>query len=530
MEWIQQSDLLPFVLEQRAKESPDTIFLTHVDGDSLSYGQSYELSLLWAGALRDIGVGEGDNVLSLLPNGFATYHAWLGMSWLGAVEVSLNTAYRGHLLRYTIETSRARVLIVARRYLAAVAEIAEGLSQLETVVVLDDPADGAEVVGMPQKLVSEQEFFAGAAPIGPPGEAGPRQWTSSCIIWTSGTTGPSKGVILPWAEWYPFCEVVTSVTRADDVLYHFLPPFHVGGKILFYSALLRGFPIVMREVFSSSNFWRDVRKHGVTHTVMQGPMAMMLASAPESPSDADNPLRSMGCAPLPPDLPGFLGRFGLTGVNTYYGMTEIGLPFASAGFDLPGTDSCGRLRPGYEVRIVDEHDYPVEEGKVGELIVRADHPWTMNAGYYGMPAETAHAWRNGWFHTGDAFRVDEDGNYYFVDRMKDTLRRRGENISSFEVETYVNQHPEVAECAAVAVPSELGEDDVKIVVVLAEGSSLGHGELADWLAERLPRFMVPRYVEFTGRLPKTDATIKTKKAFLRQNANPENTWDREKAG
>ncbi|SFB56340.1 crotonobetaine/carnitine-CoA ligase [Amycolatopsis marina] len=522
MDWIQSSDLLPYVLRRRSTESPDTVYLRHVDGGSMTYRQSYEASLLWADALRRLGVAPGENVVSMLPNGFDTYHAWLGMAWLGAVEVSLNTAYQGRLLRYTISKSRARVMIVSERYVARLAEIADELDSLETVVVLGEPT---EVPALRQRVISEREFFDDAAPVAPPPSHEPRPWDVSCIIWTSGTTGPSKGVMVPWAEWYRFCEVITSVTGGDDSIYHFMPPFHVGGKIILYAALLEGSVIVMRETFSSSNFWSDVRKHEVTHTILQGPMVRMLMSAPESDSDRDNSLRTMGCAPLPVDLFEFMERFGMRGANTYYGMTEIGLPFASPGFDLTGTESCGKLRDGYEVRIVDEHDYPVEQGDVGELVVRADHPWTMNAGYFGMAEETAHSWRNGWFHTGDGFRVDEDGNFYFVDRLKDAIRRRGENISSFEVEGYVNEHPEVVESAAVAIRSELGEDDVKVFVALAEGSALGYAELADWLAARMPRFMIPRYIEFVDGLPKTDATLRTKKADLRARGLNENTWD-----
>jgi crotonobetaine/carnitine-CoA ligase len=179
------------------------------------------------------------------------------------------------------------------------------------------------------------------------------------------------------------------------------------------------------------------------------------------------------------------------------------------------------------VRIVDEHDQPVGVDEVGELIVRTDEPWVLNSGYYGMPEATATAWRNGWFHTGDGFRVDADGNYYFVDRMKDAIRRRGENISSFEVEALVVQHPDVAECAAIGVPSEFSEDEVKVCVVLHAEVTLSAADLVTWLEPRMPKFMIPRYVEFVDGLPKTEATMRTQKAKLRDHAINANTWDRE---
>lgn len=525
MDWIRREHVLPHVLRRRAEEHADRVYFRHVDGETLTYQQSYEDSLRWAAALRRLGVHADRNVLSMLPNSIENYHVWLGISWLGAIEVSLNTAYQGRMLHYTVSTADADVLVVSERFLPALAEIAEDLTMLRTVVVPDLTGEAPRI---PQRVVGRVELFDGIEPY-PPDEhgAGPQPWDTGCIIWTSGTTGPSKGVMVPWAELYHFCEVVTGVTTSEDVLYHFLPAFHVGGKVLFYSSLLLGGDLVLRESFSTSRFWTDVRDFGVTHTVCQAPMVNMLMNAPVRDGDRDNPLRTMGCAPLPDRLEEFTRRFGVSGVNTYYGMTEIGLPFASEGFALANGQSCGRVRDGYEARIVDEHDYPVPHGQVGELIVRAHHPWVMNAGYHDMPDKTAEAWRNGWFHTGDAFRVDEGGNFYFVDRFKDALRRRGENISSFEVEAYVSGHPDVTDCAAVAARSELGEDDVKIVVVRAPGSSLGAAELVEWLQPQMPRFMVPRYVEFVDNLPRTEATHKVKKAELRARGVTENTWDRE---
>src|SRR5581483_2280771 len=236
--------------------------------------------------------------------------------------------------------------------------------------------------------------------------------------------------------------------------------------------------------------------------------------------------------PLVPEVEECKRRFGVE-VGTGYGMTEIGAPFVSDGYKLANAASCGKLWrgwAGYDVRIVDEHDQPVALDEVGELIVRTDEPWVLNAGYHGMPEATATAWRNGWFHTGDAFRCDADGNYYFVDRIKDAIRRRGENISSFEVEALVNQHAEVAECAAIGVPSEYSEDEVKVCVVLVPDSTLSEEALVLWLAPRMPKFMVPRYVELVDALPKTEATFRTQKIALRAEALNDRTWDREAAG
>jgi crotonobetaine/carnitine-CoA ligase len=209
-------------------------------------------------------------------------------------------------------------------------------------------------------------------------------------------------------------------------------------------------------------------------------------------------------------------------------MTEISVPLRS-GWTLPPQGSCGRPRdgyPGYEVRVVDEHDQPVAPGEVGELVVRTRVPWTLTAGYLAYPERTAEAWCNGWFHTGDGFKVDEDGWYYFVDRLKDAIRRRGENISSFEVEMLVCAHPDVAECAAIAVPDRASGDEVKVCVVPHPGRTLDPRELVEFLIPRMPRFMVPRYVEVVDALPKTEATARVRKAELRRQPLNERTWDR----
>jgi crotonobetaine/carnitine-CoA ligase len=261
-------------------------------------------------------------------------------------------------------------------------------------------------------------------------------------------------------------------------------------------------------------------------------MASFLMAMPAQPDDADNPLQNVSMGPLVAEVEEFKRRFGVQ-VSTGYGMTEIGVPMASDGWNLANGTSCGRVRtgyPGYEVRVVDELERPLGPGEVGELLVRTAEPFTMNAGYFNMPAATAHAWRNGWFHTGDAFKYDEDGNYYFVDRIKDAIRRRGENISSFEVEAYVSKHPAVAECAAVAVPSEHSEDEVKVVIVPAPDASFDPGELIEFLVPTMPRFMIPRYVEVVDALPKTP-TMRVRKVELRAAGTVnENTWDREAAG
>jgi crotonobetaine/carnitine-CoA ligase len=254
-------------------------------------------------------------------------------------------------------------------------------------------------------------------------------------------------------------------------------------------------------------------------------MAQLLAAMPEQPDDADNPLNFINTAPLWPAIEDFERRFGVR-VYTGYGMTEVGAPLFVV--DRVDWRSCGRVRPGYQLRVVDEHDLEVPNGEVGELIIRTDEPWNLNAGYYEMPEATAAAWRNGWFHTGDGFRRDDDGNFYFVDRLKDAMRRKGENISSLEVEGYVREHPAVLEVAAIAAPSDFGpgEDEVKICVVPKPDTELRPDELLEFLQPRMPRFMHPRYVEVVAELPKTP-TARIRKFELRDQALTPATWDRD---
>jgi len=262
-------------------------------------------------------------------------------------------------------------------------------------------------------------------------------------------------------------------------------------------------------------------------------MVSVMLDRPPSPDDAENPLKTVYMGPLLRSKE-FAERFGVE-IYTAYGMSEVPVPIVS-GLNPEDERSCGRAADPehYELRLVDEHDVPVPIGTPGELIARHTLPWMINSGYRNMPEATANAWRNGWFHTGDQFVQDEEGNLFFLDRMKDVIRRRGENISSFEVESEVLSHPLVKDAAAIAVQNpSVGEDvddeEVKIVVVLAEGAALEPADLCEYLSKRMPRHWVPRFVEYTAELPRTESH-KVKKAVLREAGVNAETWDREQAG
>jgi carnitine-CoA ligase len=519
--------VLPHAIAESTARRPEAVAMVDVGGGQVTFAELHDLVRRWAAALARLGVTAGDTVLTMLPNSFEAYYAWLGTAWLRAIEVPLNTQYRGQMLAYVANHSEATVAVVSERYLGRLEPLAGELVHLARVVV---PDASGPFPDLPFEVLRGDALFAEeAAPdIGP----GPEYYDISAMIYTSGTTGPSKGVLLPWAQMHH--SVAPSSWPADMLgpgrgFYSPWPAFHVAGKSMLYFSVERGGFLVLREAFSPGAFWSDITAFRCQAVILSGPMAAMLMAVPRAPGDRGTPLEGVGMYPVVPEVEAFKARFGVR-VATTYGMTEIGAPLASGGWDLADSRSCGRRRPSYEVRVVDDHDEPLPRGQVGELVVRTTEPWLLCAGYWKMAEQTAAAWRNGWFHTGDAFREDDDGNFYFVDRMKDAIRRRGENISSFEVEACINAHPAVAESAAVAVSSEFGEDDVKGVVVLRSGAQLEPADLIRWLIPRMPRFMIPRYLEFADALPKTEATLRTQKVKLRADLVNPRTWDREKAG
>ena len=317
-----------------------------------------------------------------------------------------------------------------------------------------------------------------------------------------------------------------STTAEDRGLIH-TPLFHVTGMSNIGWAMQTGGSIAVLERFRTETFWADVRALGATFMVMMGTVATFLAKRPRDEDEASTPLRLALLAPSNAESEALCRRVGLD-YYSVFNMSETSTPIITAiNPDVPGT--CGRPRPGIEARIVDEHDDELPVGAVGELLLRADDPWVLCSGYHKNPEATAAAWRNGWFHTGDALRRDAAGNYFYVDRVKDSIRRRGENISSFEVEIEIQSHADVAECAAVAVTSEHGEDDVLVAVVPAPGAEIDPAALLDYARKRMPHYMVPRYFRVMAALPKTP-TLKVQKAELRREGVVEGVWDREAAG
>lgn len=517
---------LPAVLRRAARTQPDKQCVRAMSGESLTYAEMLTLTERRAAGLAALGVTKGDRVLLVMDNSIDMIACWFAINLLGAVEVPVNTANRGASLVHVANNSGAQVAIIDVKYADVLADVAGEVGTLSTIVV----RGGLPV--MPWHTADLADLDASPAAI-PDVEVSYRD--SSSIIYTSGTTGPAKGVVVPHGHMYAFAAHVVEQLRIveDDVYYICLPMFHANAQFMqVYPCLMTGATAVLADSFSASRWLDDLRACGATVTSLLGIMAQYVYNRPESPRDGDHRVRRMITIPMPAVIAeDFERRFATTCVEAY-GMTETCLPLYRPMDEPLRPGSCGKaLDKWFEVAIVDpETDEPVPVGEVGEIVVRPRIPFTTFLHYHAMPARTVEAWRNLWFHTGDAGRRDSDGYYYFLDRLNDRIRRKGENITAYDIEVALTELPEIEECAVVAKPAAEGEDDIKAFLVVAEGVTppdpvtvLAHS------VKRLPYFAVPRYLEFIGELPKTP-TGKVLKRTLRAMDPTSAEWDREKAG
>ena len=516
-----ESCVVRYLIDRLAVEKADQVYAIFDGGLTFTYGELAARTRRIAAGLEKLGIRQSEHVLVWQPNTPEMLLTFFAINYLGAVYVPINTAYRGGVLEHVIENSDAQLAVVHAELVPRLDGTA--LARLERLVIVGRAGAGAP----PLPTVSFESLSQGAAEPGP--LARPIDpWDTQSIIYTSGTTGPSKGVLSSYLHMYtnPGPESWHFVTGEDRFLVN-MPMFHIGGLGLSFAMLARGGSLVMPERFSTERFWPMVRDTEVTVVFLLGVMATFLLKAPRGPDDRSHKVAKCFIVPLSEGSAEFHDRFGID-VYTIFNMTEISSPIVSEPNPaVRGT--CGKVRAGVDVRLVDENDCEVGVGVVGEMIVRTDRPWAMNSGYYKNAEATARAWRNGWFHTGDAFRRDAEGNFFFVDRIKDAIRRRGENISSFEVEAEIVAYPDVREAAVIAVPSELGEDEVMAVVAPAPGRQIDPVALLEFLRDRLAYFMIPRYVRILPELPKTPSS-KVLKAELRILGLTADTWDREKAG
>lgn len=497
--------VLKSMLDSRAARHPERRVAMFEDGSTWTYAQCRERVRGAAAALQALGVRKGDRVLAWLPTGMPMVLTWFATNYLGAVFVPLNTAYRGRVLQHVVNSAAASVMVAHPDLVARLTEL--DVPRLRHIV------DAAALDGDASRLDDSAVVD---------------YWDTQCIIYTSGTTGPSKGVLSPYLQLYTTAVVCYGYVREGESILVNLPMFHVGGTSPTYCALVRSGMFYLVDGFSTTRFWDQVRTGNcATTSGLIGVMSAFLAKSEARPDDLQNPLRCITMMPVNEQAVKLGERFGFDYVSGF-NMTEVSSPLITS-VNSRVFGGCGRPRTGVTCRLVDEHDVEVPLGSAGELMVRSDAPWSMNAGYNGMPEATAEAWRNGWFHTGDLFRQDAEGHFYFLDRIKDSIRRRGENISSFEVEEAVRGCPDVDEAVAVGVASEIEEQEVLVAVTARPGRQVDPRALIEFLIPRLADFMVPRYVRVVDEIPRTD-TNKVRKVVFREQGVTTDTWDRERAG
>ncbi|MFC5951140.1 AMP-binding protein [Pseudonocardia lutea] len=515
------------VLADRASRSPDKPALVFED-EQLSYAELDAAASAVARGLLGLGLAPGTSVGVFLPNRTETLVAFFGIARAGLVEVPVNTAYKGTFLDHALGHTDVQVLLTEPGLLDLVAELPERPHALHTVVVLADavPA-GVSLPGL--DILTWHALIAR----GDPGRAFPEVGIDDPvgIMLTSGTTGRSKGAIypslMPVVAAHEFA--VAMETTADERLYTCLPLFHGAAKInISLHAIVAGATVVLGRRFSASRFWEEIRRHEVTQFNALGSVLPMLLAQPPSDRDRDHPARKVFAAPAPPPvLTATEERFGVHVVEGY-GLTEIKTivwnPIQERKIGSMGVPSATTL-----LEVHDDLGFPVPPGQVGEIVYRPRVPHVMFSGYHRQPEATVETSRDLWWHTGDLGFTDSDGYFYFVDRKKDALRRRGENVSSQEVETVLLDHPAVAEAAAIGVASDLGEQEVMAVVQVAEGTELDLKDLFAHCDRALPHFMVPRFYRLVGRMPATP-TGKIRKTVLRETGLTDDSWDAEAAG
>lgn len=522
---VQDIEPLTRIVSRRASESPDTPFVIEAEGATLGYGEVDALALAWARGLASVGVRRDDVICSMRATTASGIATWLGAARLGAIDAGIAVTYRGQLLLDLLV--KGRVLLIDRASLPALDGVRDRVGHLEAVVITGEDGDVPPDLVPGVRVLTEAELLSGGGAEQDEHLIDPQPWDIGCLTHTSGTTGPSKSVLLPWGHLYSFATSLFDPAELteDECFYSPMPMNHVAQRVHTYLMAVVGGRVVVRNGFKPDTYWDDVRAHGCTLTnVSVGPK--ILWDRPAREDDADNTLTKVLMSPLLPNFREFGERFGVE-VRTMFGSTEVGLPIVSGPYSPPYHRTSGRRNerfPFLEARLVDEHDIPVPVGTPGELVVRSRNPWTLNAGYLGQPETSFTAWRNGWFHTGDLLVEDEDGWFSFSDRSKDSIRRRGENISSFEVEAAIVAHPTVREAAVVGVESpEWGEQEV-LAVVVPDGDVDPARLVAD-LTEGLPSFMVPRFVRIVDALPKSEATLRIQKSTLREQGVTDTTWD-----
>ncbi|MGI8335535.1 AMP-binding protein [Actinomadura scrupuli] len=536
-DWVdaEQQTLLD-LLDRRLSRDPDGPFLDCC-GTPFTAAEIDRESNRVAGALAELGVRHGSTVATILENGPAAVLSWFAIHKLGAISVPVNTALKGPLLRHQLTDADTAVVIAQEDLAERPVEILDSIESVRHLVVVGDPAQAASS-GITAKVHawSDLEGADDARPgvLVRPADLG-------TIVYTGGTTGASKGCALSHNYHLTIArQIISSWGRTpEDVVWSPLPLFHFNAiSCMLTGTLISGGRAALSRRFSVSGFWPEINRTGATIASLLGSLAVMVARSDDHPQgkgsgtpEANTTLRLLTGAPIPPEVDElFRRRFGIGTFSNAYGTTEASLiswlPPGRPG--RPGSAGIVNSET-FSVKIFDDDDREVAPGEDGEIVCRPRMPYAMFEGYWQRPEATVAAWRNLWFHTGDIGRIDEDGYLFFVDRKADYMRRRGENISSWELEKVFHEHPDVKDVCVHAVASEVSEDDVKATVILREGAALTEEGLCRWAIEQLPYYAVPRYFEFRAELPLSQ-TGRTTKNLLKEAGVTPATWDREAAG
>jgi carnitine-CoA ligase len=516
---IRRWRVMPDRLRHWAQSAPDKR-LFRCGGDWLSVGEVDQITDAVAGALHAQGVAKGDRVAILLPNCEEYVLSILAVAKLGAIQVPLNIYLKGEFLRHQLADSGSSVLIADSSGLAEVAKRRDDLPDLRLTVTVVKDGERTPAGAIPFADIRAADSRCPAVQIAPRDTA--------AIFYTSGTTGPAKGCAIShgYYAYFPWGWFENDWIRTDDRMLSMMPLFHTAGQgFALVPAILAGAELTIATTFSASGFLDECRRSRATTAFGVGAMGMAILATPEGPADRDNDLRAAIFPPMAlSDRTKFERRFGATVVSDGYGQTECNplamSPLVQQG-ELPG--SLGKPVPYLDVALVDENDMPVPTGEVGEIVVRPREPMVIFDGYWDNAAATVKSSRNLWHHTGDRARLGEDGRLTFVDRNSDSMRRRGENISSTELERAIAEHHKIAAVATHGVPSPFGEDDVKAWIVTAPGASFTPEELHEFFVAGLPYFAIPRYVEFIDELP-VNALGRVTKFELRAKDNSA-AWD-----
>jgi crotonobetaine/carnitine-CoA ligase len=525
---------LPGLLDERLAVDPDGAFLDCC-GTMFTASAIDAAAGQVAGALAALGVGPGATVATILENGPAAVLSWFAVQRLGAIYVPVNTALKGALLRHQLADASASVVIVQADLVSRLADILDSTDSVRHLVVVGAPG---ELPVVNAAIHAWDDLVAAAS--APPG-AVVRPSDLAAIVYTGGTTGPSKGCALSHSYHVSIArQIISSWGRTpQDVVWSPLPLFHFNAiSCTLTGTLLTGGRAALSRRFSVSGFWPEINRTGATIASLLGSLLVLVAKAGDTPlargsgaAEANTTLRLLTGAPIAPETVEFIWRrWGIETFSAAYGTTEASLiSWLPPGRAFkPG--SAGIVNSGsFDVRIFDDDDREVPTGTDGEIVCRPRQPHVMFEGYWKRPAATVETFRNLWFHTGDIGRMDPDGYLFFAGRKAEYLRRRGENISSWEIEKVLHEHSDIADVCVHAVASDVGEDDVKATVVLREGSALTEEQLCRWTIDRLPFYAVPRYVEFRAALPRSE-TGRAPKNLLKEEGVTPATWDREAAG